>query len=67
MRARRKFTQRELASLSGTDQSAISRVEQATYDGWTFKTLVSVADALNARLRVTLEPMEDVASASEEE
>jgi len=39
-------------------QSAISRIEQAEYEGWTFKTLFRIADALDARLDVGLKPLE---------
>lgn len=60
MRQRRKLNQKQLAEKSGTGQSAISRAEQAEYDGWTFKTLVTLAEALDARLRITFEPIEDV-------
>lgn len=60
MRQRRKLNQKQLAERSGTGQSAISRAEQAEYDGWTFKTLVTLAEALDARLRITFEPIEDV-------
>jgi hypothetical protein len=41
-------------------QSAVSRIEQADYSGWTFRTLLKVAFTLNARLRVSFEPLEDV-------
>lgn len=60
MRQRRRMNQKQLASKSGTGQSAISRSEQADYDGWTFKTLVRLAEALDARLRISFEPIEDV-------
>jgi hypothetical protein len=53
--------QREVASLTKTGQSAISRIEKAEYDGWTFKTLIGIADALRARLRISFEPIEAVA------
>lgn len=41
-------------------QSAVSRIENADYKGWTFKTLLKVADLLDARLRVSFERAEDV-------
>ena len=47
-------------------QSAISRIEQAEYSGWSFNTLLRVADALGARLRVTFEPAESVIERYEE-
>lgn len=60
MRKRREMLQQDVATAAGTGQSAISRIEKADYDGWTFKTLMSIAEALRARLRVTFEPVEDV-------
>ena len=41
-------------------QSAVSRIEQADYSGWSFNTLFRVADALEARLTVSFEPVENV-------
>jgi hypothetical protein len=41
-------------------QSSVSRIEQADYSGWTFRTLLRIADTLGARLRVTFQPLEDV-------
>jgi transcriptional regulator with XRE-family HTH domain len=60
MRKRRRVLQAALAAKAGTGQSAISRIEKEDYDGWTFKTLFSIALALDARLRIELEPIEDV-------
>jgi transcriptional regulator with XRE-family HTH domain len=60
MRKRRRLLQAALAAKAGTGQSAISRIEKQNYDGWTFKTLFSIALALDARLRIQLEPIEDV-------
>jgi transcriptional regulator with XRE-family HTH domain len=60
LRKRRKLRQAEVAALAKTGQSAISRIEKADYDGWTFKTLLSIAAELRARLRITFEPIEDV-------
>ncbi|HUP40036.1 MAG TPA: helix-turn-helix transcriptional regulator [Vicinamibacterales bacterium] len=51
-------TQAKFAREAKMQQSAISRIERADYNGWTFRTLVRVAVALNARLRVSLEPLE---------
>lgn len=62
MRKKRGHTQAKLAALTHTGQSAISRIEKADYDGWTFKTLITIAEALKARLRITLEPIEDIAT-----
>jgi len=60
LRKRRKKSQSELANMVGTRQPAISRVERADYQNWSFNTLRSIADALDARIRVFIEPAEDV-------
>jgi transcriptional regulator with XRE-family HTH domain len=60
LRKRRQLNQSQVANLVGTTQPAISRVERADYQSWSFKTLRSIADALDARIRVTIEPTEDV-------
>ncbi len=60
LRKKRSMLQKDLAKESGMLQSAISRVEQAEYSAWSFSTLFRVADALDARLKITLEPAEDV-------
>lgn len=61
LRKTRRKNQRQVAELIGTGQSAISRIEKADYDGWTYKTLITIAERLKARLRITFEPIEDVA------
>ncbi|MGH7204682.1 MAG: helix-turn-helix domain-containing protein [Nitrospiraceae bacterium] len=60
LRTKRKMKQADLAKLCSMKQSAVSRIEQSEYSAWNFKTLLRVAEALDARLRVTLEPMENV-------
>src|SRR3990167_2289817 len=61
LRERRGFTTQEaFGRLVGMQQSAVSRIENAAYEGWTFKTLLRVAEALDARLRILFEPREDV-------
>src|SRR5262249_55322962 len=60
LRKARKLNQTQVATLAATGQSAISRIEKADYDGWTFKTLLGIAQALKARLRITFEPIESV-------
>jgi transcriptional regulator with XRE-family HTH domain len=62
LRKKRRLRQAEVAKLAKTGQSAISRIEKAGYDGWTFKTLLAIAEELRARLRITFEPIEDVAN-----
>jgi DNA-binding XRE family transcriptional regulator len=61
LRKKRRLRQQQVAELADTGQSAISRIEKAEYDGWTFKTLITIAEALRARLRITFEPIEVVA------
>lgn len=60
LREKREMTQTDLAKETGMKQSAISRIEKADYSSWNFNTLMRVGDALDARVRVTIEPYEDV-------
>lgn len=60
LRKRRGLNQKEVADLLGTRQPAISRIEQADYQNWSFNTLRSIADVLDARIRVYIEPSEDI-------
>jgi transcriptional regulator with XRE-family HTH domain len=60
LRRRRGLTQTQVANLAGTKQPAVSRAERADYQNWSFSALRSLADALDARLRVTIEATEDV-------
>lgn len=60
LREKRHLRQLELGKKSGMKQSAISRIEQADYSGWSFDVLFRVADALDAKLRITFEPIENV-------
>jgi transcriptional regulator with XRE-family HTH domain len=50
------LTQRQLADLIGTQQSVISRIEDADYDRHTLGTLKKIASALGKRLRVEFVP-----------
>lgn len=66
MRERRGYTrQADFAKHAKMQQSAVSRIEHAEYAGWTFRTLLRVADALDARLKVVFEPVEDVIARQE--
>jgi transcriptional regulator with XRE-family HTH domain len=67
LRKRRGLSQKQVAELTDTRQPAISRAEQADYQNWSFNTLRSIADALDARIRVSIEPSEDVISEYEQE
>jgi transcriptional regulator with XRE-family HTH domain len=60
LRRRRGLNQTQVAELTGTKQPAISRVEQADYQNWNIKTLRTYAEALDARVRVLIQPSEDV-------
>jgi transcriptional regulator with XRE-family HTH domain len=60
LRKRRGLTQAELATLCDTGQPAISRVERADYQGWSYRMLRKLAQKLDARLRVYIEAAEDV-------
>ena len=60
LRKLRGLSQNEVADIIGTQQPAISRAEQADYQNWSFTTLRGIADALDARIRVLIEPSEDV-------
>jgi transcriptional regulator with XRE-family HTH domain len=60
LRKRRELSQKRVAELAATGQPAISRAEQADYQNWSFNTLRSLADVLDARLRILIEAAEDV-------
>lgn len=60
LRKRRKMRQGDLAKAVNTGQSAISRLEKAEYASWNYQTLLGIAEALQARLNIKLEPFEDV-------
>ena len=60
LRQKRGMRQADLAEKSGMPQSSVSRIEQAEYSGWTYKTLCKVASALDARLRFVLDDAESV-------
>lgn len=60
LRKKRGLNQQQVAEMIGTRQPAISRVEKADYQNWSFNTLRNIADALDARIRVYIEPSEDV-------
>ncbi|MEW6713539.1 MAG: helix-turn-helix transcriptional regulator [Nitrospirota bacterium] len=52
------LSQKELAKLLKTSQQQISRLESPGYEGHSLSMLRRVAEALNARVRVTFEPEE---------
>lgn len=52
LRKTRKMRQIDVANASGMKQSAISRIEQAEYSSWNCKTLLRLAQALDAKLTI---------------
>jgi len=56
LRTKANLTQKELAELIGTSQSDISRLENADYDGYSFKMLQKIAAAVNCRLQIKFIP-----------
>jgi transcriptional regulator with XRE-family HTH domain len=60
LRKRRGLSQKQVAEMTGTKQPAISRAEQADYESWNIKTIRSYAEKLDARVRVLIQPSEDV-------
>ncbi len=50
------LSQKELAKRLKVSQQQISRLESPAYEGHSLSTLRSVADALNAQVRVVIEP-----------
>lgn len=58
LRKERGLTQAQFAPLVDMKQSAVSRIEDADYAAWTLTTLFRVAEALNARWKIVLEPVE---------
>ena len=56
LRQKAGLTQKALADLIGTKQSAISRLEDADYGAHTILMLLRIASALNTRVRLDLNP-----------
>ena len=52
LRTKAKLSQEELAAKVGTTQSAISRLEDADYEGHSLSMLQRIATALNRRVEV---------------
>jgi len=51
-RTARGLTQKQLADLVGTKQSAIARLEDADYDGHSLSMLQKIAGALNQNVEI---------------
>lgn len=60
LRKRRGLNQKQVAEITGTKQPAISRAEQADNQSRNLSTLLSIADGLDARVRILIEPAEDI-------
>ena len=56
LRERGELSQAQLARKIGTHQSAVARMEQSTYRGYTVATLAKIAAAAGARLEVRFVP-----------
>jgi transcriptional regulator with XRE-family HTH domain len=67
LRERRHYRQIDLAHAAKMKQSAVSRIEKADYSAWTYKTLLRIAEALDAQLRIVFEANEDVIARYETE
>jgi transcriptional regulator with XRE-family HTH domain len=60
LRKRRGLNQKQVAEIAGTKQPAISRAEQADYQNWNLNSIRRSAEAMDARVRVLIEPSEDI-------
>jgi ribosome-binding protein aMBF1 (putative translation factor) len=66
--ARRKesgLSQKELARRLKTSQQQISRLESPSYEGHSLSMLRRVASALNAEIKVSIEPIRHLSMAAE--
>ena len=54
------LTQKELAELVGTTQSAISRLEDADYEGHSLSMLSRIAEALRQKMKVVMSATDDL-------
>ena len=57
LRTRAGLTQKQLATLVGTTDSAISRLEDSAYAGHSLKMLQRISAALNRRLEIRFAPL----------
>jgi transcriptional regulator with XRE-family HTH domain len=60
LREKRGLRQADLAKQAQMKQPFVSRMEQSEHAGWNFQTLLRLACALDAKLHITFEPIEDV-------
>ena len=66
IREQRNMTQKDLANVLHTTQTAISRLENANYSGRSIGTLKSVAKAFDCRLKVSFETYGSLVEEAEE-
>jgi len=59
LRQQAGLSQKDLAKVLKTSQQQISRLESPCYEGHSLSTLRRVAEALNARVRIVFEPVEN--------
>jgi predicted XRE-type DNA-binding protein len=52
LREKKGLSQKQLAFLMGTSQQAISRIESGEYEGFTLKTLETLAKATGTRIKI---------------
>ncbi|MGB6175238.1 MAG: helix-turn-helix transcriptional regulator, partial [Methylocella sp.] len=67
LREKRGLRQTDLAKQAKMKQPFVSRIEQSEHAGWNFQTLLRLASALDARLHISFEPMENVIRQYEQE
>jgi transcriptional regulator with XRE-family HTH domain len=67
LREARGMTQSDLAESAAMKQSAISRFEVRREASWKLETLLKLADALDAKLSITVTPAEEVIEKCERE
>ena len=62
MREERKKTQSQLAEMTGMKQSAICRFERSRDAKWKLETLLTLAEALDVQLVISIRRAEDIIS-----
>jgi len=61
LRTKAGLTQQQLAARVGTSKSAISRLEDADYEGHSLSMLKRIAEALDRRLEIRFVPIKKTA------
>jgi transcriptional regulator with XRE-family HTH domain len=59
LREKNDLRQKDLADRSGTKQTAISRIERSEEANWNIKTLFRLALALDHRLKIIFQPLDE--------